>query len=178
MGRTRGQVREFGRGRWRLRLLGKVRSGGFCPALAPQRCEVGPVNVRTLVGGDTAVSDIAVEWRTKSGVPPQLRAACATPRCAQAPWRPVALSPNEKNGGAREDLRFKCAVLSRTHVRRSAALGVLRSIARPGPAPPVRVLLHALRTDSGGLGGVACELPRPRGRRRPRSRAVVACSAR
>ena len=45
----------------------------------------------------------------------------------QVPWTRVAITPNKKNKGAREDLRFRCSALTDTHVRcRASACAPMR----------------------------------------------------
>ena len=71
--------------------------------------------LRLLAGGHAALSDIVVESRDEIGV--RSHGLSMLPPPLQASWKRVALTPNRKNEGAREDLRFRCAVLTTTHVR-------------------------------------------------------------
>ena len=108
MVRSRGEKREFGGGLWQVRLLAKVRfvvSGLERTAGRAAHCgsrEVSRVpGVRVLVGGHTAVADIAVEYRRTLKVLSSLGSALHI--SAQAKFRPVARTPTERNDGARED---------------------------------------------------------------------------
>ena len=71
--------------------------------------------LRLLAGGHAAVSDIVVESRDEIGVRSHGLSLLLHP--LQASWTRVPLTPNGKNKGAREDLRFRCSVLTGTHVR-------------------------------------------------------------
>ena len=113
---------EFGGGLWQVRLLSKVRFVVFGLERTSGRAahrggrEVSPVpGVPVLVGGHTAVADIAVEYRRSLKVPSPFGSALHI--SAQAKFRPVACTPTERNDGTREDLRFRCKPLTDTRVR-------------------------------------------------------------
>ena len=118
--------------------------------------EVERLDVRVLAGDHHAVSDIAVEWRPSLNVPSPPRANCVATLRVQAAWRSVTYTPNAKNDGAREDLRFRCKTLTPTYVRCSLACG---RHAAPGSTSPVRVLLHAQAAHRGLLAELAPVMP-------------------